>query len=126
MKKIIFIALLLTSVLGMAANWVYLGGNTTRGIEIYYDSSNISRRTIGDEDHWTWVKIIHSNLWTINGKDFNLELEQWVFDCNGHARVDDELYYYNDTIVHRITGEGEWNSIAPDSMGEGLEDLICR
>lgn len=124
MKKIIFIALLLTSVLGMAANWVYLG--TAQGRKYYYDSNNISGRTIGDEGHWTWVKIIYPNLWTIGGKDFNVKHEQWVFDCNGYARIDDEFYYYNKTLVHQNTGKGEWASVVPDSMGEVLKDLVCR
>lgn len=125
MKKIIFIALLLTSVLGMAANWVYLG-TTAQGKKYYYDSSNISGRTIGDEGHWTWVKIIYPNLWTIGGKDFNVKHEQWVFDCNGYVRIDDEFYYYNNTIVHKNTGTGKWDSVSPDSMGEELKDLVCR
>jgi hypothetical protein len=124
MKKIIFIALLLTSVLGMAANWVYLG--TAQGRKYYYDSNNISGRTIGDEGHWTWVKIIYPNLWTIGGKDFNVKHEQWVFDCNGYVRIDDEFYYYNKTLVHQNTGTGKWASVVPDSMGEGLKDLVCR
>lgn len=124
MKKIIFIALLLTSVLGMAANWVYLG--TAQGRKYYYDSNNISGRTIGDEGHWTWVKIIYPNLWTIGGKDFNVKHEQWVFDCNGYVRIDDEFYYYNKTLVHQNTGEGKWASVVPDSMGEGLKNLVCR
>lgn len=125
MKKIIFIALLLTSVLGMAANWVYLSTDV-EGKKIYYDSSNISGRTIGDEGHWTWVKIIYPNLWTIGGEDFNVKQEQWVFDCDGHVRVDDEFYYYNNTIVHQNTGKGKWGSVIPDSMGERLKDLVCR
>lgn len=127
MKKIIFIALLLTSVLGMAANWVYLGANA-QGKKYYYDSSNISGKTIGDEGHWTWVKIIYPNLWTIDGggEDFNVKREQWVFDCNGNIRVDDEYYYYNNILVDQNTGEGWWTSVAPDSMGEELEDLVCR
>ena len=124
MKKIIFIVLLLTSVSVMAANWVYLG--TAQGRKYYYDSNNISGRTIGDEGHWTWVKIIYPNLWTIGGKDFNVKHEQWVFDCNGYVRIDDEFYYYNKTLVHQNTGTGKWASVVPDSMGEGLKDLVCR
>lgn len=125
MKKIIFIALLLTSVLGMAANWVYLGTDF-KDRKYYYDSSNISGRTIGDEGHWTWVKIIYPNLWTIGGEDFNVKHEQWVFDCEGHMRTDDEFYYYNNKMVDQNTGKGKWSSVTPDSMGERLKDLVCR
>jgi hypothetical protein len=125
MKKIIFIALLLTSVLGMAANWVYFYSNAD-GIKYYYDSNNISGRTIGDEGHWTWVKIIFPDLWKVDGEYFNVTYQQWVFDCNGNARIDDELFYYNNTLVYKNPGEGEWASVSPDSMVEGLEDLVCR
>ena len=125
MKKIIFIALLFTSVLGRAANWVYLSTDVDNK-KYYYDSSNISGRTIGDRGHWTWVKIIYPELWTVSGIDFNVKQEQWVFDCNGEMRVDDEIYYYNDSIVHTNRGTGKMNYIVPDSMGESLKNIVCR
>lgn len=125
MKKIIFIVLLLTSVSGMAANWIYLSTSAS-GKKYYYDSSNISGRTLGNKGHWTWVKIIYPNLWTISGKDFNIKHEQWVFDCNGQVRVDDEIYYYNDTLVYKKTGIGDMSSVLPDSIGEDLKELVCR
>ena len=96
MKKIIFTVLLLTSVSGMAANWVYFS-STSDGKKFYYDSTNISGKTVGNKGHWTWVKIIFPKLWTVNGNiDFNEKAEQWVFDCNGKSRTDDEIFYYND------------------------------
>ena len=41
-------------------------------------------------------------------------------------RVDDEIYYYNDSIVHTNRGTGKMNYIVPDSMGESLKNIVCR
>ena len=126
MKKIIFTVLLLTSVSGMAANWVYFA-STSDGRKFYYDSTNISGKTVGDKGHWTWVKIIFPKLWTVKGNiDFNEKAEQWVYDCKGKSRTDDEIFYYNGSIVHTNTGIGKMNYIIPDSTAEILEKVVCR
>ena len=124
MKKIVFIALLFTSILGMAANWEYLGSDRD-GWKYYYDSTNLSGKTMGDEGHWTWVKIIYPNSRIIDGNYFNEKSEQWVYDCNGNTRTDDEIYYYNGSIVYENTGKGQMKSVLPDSLGENLEDIVC-
>lgn len=124
MKKITFIVLLLTSVSGMAANWVYFDYNP-KGYKYYYDSTNLSGRKLGDDGRWTWVNIKLSKPEIINGKYYNQTKEQWVYDCNGEMRVDDEIYYYNDSEVYRDTGTGKMKSVIPDTVSEHLKQILC-
>lgn len=125
MKKIIFIALLLTSVSSIAANWV-LFSISTDGLKYYYDATNLSGRTVGDNGRWTWVNVKLPKPEIINGKYYNETKEQWVYDCAGQSRVDDEIYYYNDSIVYKDTGIGKMKYIIPGSVSENLKDIVCR
>lgn len=125
MKKIILVALLLSSITALAANWVYFG-QSPDGAKYYYDSTNLSGRTIGDDGHWTWVDIVYPTTQTINGHYYDESKTQWVYDCSGNTRIDDEDYYYNGSFVYQRTGKGTVESVIPGSIGEDLKDILCR
>lgn len=125
MKKIILVALLLTSISALAANWVYFG-KAGDGTKYYYDSTNLSGRTLEGGGYWTWVDIVYPTTDIIDGHYVDELKTQWVYDCAGHTRIDDEIYYYNGESVYQRTGKGTSQSVIPGSMGEELKDILCE
>lgn len=126
MKKIILVALLLSSISALAANWVYFDEGAKDDAKYYYDSTNLSGRTIGDGGHWTWVDIVYPTTQIVDGHYYDESKQQWVFDCAGNFRVDDEIYYYNGSSVYQQTGKGKTQGVVPGSLGEDLKDILCR
>ena len=62
----------------------------------------------------------------IDGHYYDEERAQWVYDCGGHTRIDDEVYYYNGSVVYQRTGKGTAESVIPGSIGEDLKDILCE
>ena len=126
MKKIILVALLLTSISALAANWVYFDKGASSDAKYYYDSTNLSGRTVGDGGYWTWVDIVYPTTQIIDGHYYDESKSQWVYDCAGNYRVDDEIYYYNGSSVYQRTGKGTAQSVVPGTTGEHLKDILCE
>lgn len=126
MKKIILVALLLSSISALAANWVYFAQGANDGAKYYYDSTNLSGRTVGDDGYWTWVDIVYPTTQIVDGHYYDEQKAQWVYDCHGNTRIDDAIFYYNGSFVYQQTGTGTSQGVIPGSIGESLKDILCE
>jgi hypothetical protein len=95
---------------------------------LYYDTETISRRG-SRTTVWTMLRCDGVEQ-APDGMYYDSRRERWIVDCGQGRMALQSLYFFRqDEVVKSFDVPShmlDWSSIAPESVGEALQNAVCR